>query len=223
MQYRAIGIHRQQQPQQPEFPPVTEHILCNIRFKGSLTDGAQFCATTPTIYNNGNSIGLSFQSPTIPKSGKLRLKGTLSYEIRTGAETEKTPTVAIKGRGEYKTAGYIIHYLPDAGEGTKTHTFMVMPPDRTKESSKAIVDIIFTDKNGKVWSRSNDSLAKEEVWYTPDSVCFCSEEKIEVDHGSLQIVLCGKAKTYTTAVNQSVNLIPSTPPPTPKAKFSRCN
>ncbi|MBQ4636881.1 MAG: hypothetical protein IJB64_10675 [Akkermansia sp.] len=202
----------------PDFPPVTEHILCNIRFKGSLTDGAKFSATNPTIYNNGNSIGLSFQSPTIPKSGKLRLKGTLSYEIRTGAETEKTPTVAIKGRGEYKTAGYIIHYLPDAGEGTKKHTFMVMPPDRTKESSKAIVDIIFTDKNGKVWSRSNDSLAKEEVWYTPDSVCFCSEEKIEVDHGSLQIVLCGKAKTYTTAVNQSVNLIPSTPPPTPKVK-----
>lgn len=200
----------------PHFPPATDAILCNIRFKGNLTDGAQFHASTPTIYNNGNSIGLSFQSQTIPKSNKLRLKGTLSYEIRTGAETEKTPAVAINGRGEYKTAGYIIHYLPDAGEGTKKHTFMVMPPDRTQESSLAIVDIVFTDKNGKVWSKSNGTLSKGEVWYTPDTVCFASDEKIETDHGNLQIVLCGKAKSYTTAVNQSVNLIPPTPPPTPK-------
>lgn len=202
----------------PNFPPVTDCLLCNIRFKGRLTDGAQFSASNPTIYNNGNSIYLSFESQTLPQSGKLRLKGTLSYEIRTGAKAEKTPAVAVKGRGEYKTAGYLIHYLPDAGEGTKKHTFMVMPPDRTAVSSSAIIDIIFKDKNGKIWSLGNGTLTKEKTWYTEDSVCFSSDEKIEADHGSLQIVLRGKEKTYTATVDQSVNLIPTTPPPTPKAK-----
>lgn len=192
-----------------DFPPAAEAILCNISFKGTLSDVKEFSAAAPRIENHGDSIGLTFASNTAPSSTQIKLKGTLRYEIRNGEGTETLPAVAIKGRGEYKASGYIIHYLPDAGEGTKKHTFMVMPPDRTKKSSAAIADIIFTDKNGKKWSHSNGTLIKEEVWYTPDSVCFASEETIEADHGSLQIVLHGQPKTYSAVIDQSISLNPA--------------
>ncbi len=197
-----------------EYPPSADGILCNISFKGTLSDGKKFSATTATVKNYSDHIGLEFNSDSIPSTTQLQLKGTLRYEIRSGKETETLPAVAIKGRGEYKSAGYIIHYLPDAGEGTKEHIFMVMPPDRTKRSAAAIEDIVFTDKNGKKWSYGNGNLCREEVWYTEDTVCFASEEKIEIDHGSLQIILKGKAKTFTESINQSISLN-GTPPRRP--------
>ena len=192
-----------------EYPPSADAILCNISFKGTLSDGKGFSATTAKIQNNSDSIGLKFNANTIPSTTQLQLKGTLRYDIRSGTGTETLPAVAIKGRGEYKTAGYIIHYLPDAGEGTKEHVFMVMPPDRTKRSAAAIEDIVFTDKNGKKWSHGNGTLCREEVWYTEDTICFASEEKIETDHGSLQIILKGKAKTHSESINQSISLTPA--------------
>ena len=195
-----------------EYPPTADAILCNISFKGTLSDGKGFSASCVKAHNYGDSIGLEFNEDTIPSSTQLQLKGTLRYEIRSGTGTETLPAVAIKGRGEYKTAGYIIHYLPDAGEGTKEHVFMVMPPDRTKRSAAAIEDIVFTDKNGKKWSHGNGTLCREEVWYTEDTICFASEEKIETDHGSLQIVLHGKAKAHTASIAQSISLTPTTSP-----------
>ncbi len=192
-----------------DFPPTAEAILCNISFKGTLSDNKDFSVTSPLIENHGDSIRLTFATNTLPGATQLQLKGTLRYEIRDGEGTETLPAVAINGRGEYKASGYIIHYLPDAGEGTKEHTFMVMPPDRTKKSAAAIADIIFTDKNGKKWSHSNGTLKKEEVWYTADTVCFASDEKIEADHGSLQIVLHGQAKTYSANINQSISINPA--------------
>lgn len=192
----------------PDFPPVSDGFLCNISFKGSLSDGKGFVATKPTVLNHSNRIGLTFISSKTPTSSKLQLKGELTYTIRKGEGTELSKAVTIKGRGEYKTDGYTIHYLPDAGGGTHKHSFMIMPPDRTKTSASAIDGVIFKDTNGKVWSTENGTLKKDGVWYSEDAVCFYTEETAASDKGSLQIILKGKAHTVSTKLNQTINLEP---------------
>lgn len=193
------------------YPATTGAILCNISFKGTLTDNKGFTVKQNKTINYSDRVGLEFESAKHPTSTELQLKGTITYTIRSGSGTELSKGVAIKGRGEYKTDGYIIHYLPDAGEGTHEHCFIVMPPDRDSDSAAAIVGVIFKDKNGKVWSTENGALKQEEIMYASDAICFTTEEKAATDKGTLQIILAGKGKTYTTTVNQSVSLAPAPP------------
>lgn len=188
-------------------PPKKQ--LCNIFFRGRLTDGKEFSASNPSIYHEGGNVVLSFESKRIPTATELSIKGTLSYELRSGEETEMSTPAIIKGRGEYKTDGYIIHYLPDAGEGTHEHTFMVMPPDRISASAAIIVGVVFTDAEGTVWSTKNGKLKREEVWYAEDAVCFTTDAKAPTDKGKLQIILQGKAEKHQSVVEQKISLTPA--------------
>lgn len=190
-------------PQQPRKQ------LCNISFRGHLTDGREFIVNYPNLYHEGGSLVIIFNDESIPASTELTLKGTLSYELRSGEETELSKATTIKGRGEYKTDGYIIHYLPDAGEGTHEHTFMVMPPDRLRASAAVIRGVVFTDENGTVWSTENGKLKRQEVWYAEDAVCFTTDAKAPTDKGKLQIILQGKAEKHQSVVEQKISLTPA--------------